>query len=193
LGLMSLSRRSPSTSSVGIGHRRSPGRSFFTTTLRESLPSICVWFPTLTFERLSYLVRDNDAAYGQVFRNRLRAMGIRDRPIFPRSPWQNGIAERLIGTLRRECLDQIIVIGEAHLQVGTDPQAKASVICRASHTAVGCRVTSNHSSCRRPWPRTRKAFDPNAMSTGRFCCDAVNSSRSKIVLDFRQGGSRPGE
>jgi transposase InsO family protein len=43
-------------------------------------------------------------------------MGIRDRPIFPRSPWQNGIAERLIGTLRRECLDQIVVIGEAHLR-----------------------------------------------------------------------------
>jgi transposase InsO family protein len=43
-------------------------------------------------------------------------MGIRDRPITPRSPWQNGVAERLIGTLRRECLDQIIVFGEAHLR-----------------------------------------------------------------------------
>jgi transposase InsO family protein len=64
----------------------------------------------------TYLIRDNDAAYGQVFKTRLRAMGIRDRPIFPRSPWQNGIAERLIGTLRRECLDQIVVIGEAHLR-----------------------------------------------------------------------------
>jgi len=64
----------------------------------------------------AYLVRDNDRAYGQVFTARLRAMGIRDRPIAPRSPWQNGIAERLIGTLRRECLDQIIVFGEAHLR-----------------------------------------------------------------------------
>jgi transposase InsO family protein len=64
----------------------------------------------------TYLIRDNDPAYGQVFKTRLRAMGIRDRPIFPRSPWQNGIAERLIGTLRRECLDQIVVIGEAHLR-----------------------------------------------------------------------------
>jgi transposase InsO family protein len=43
-------------------------------------------------------------------------MGICDQPITPRSPWQNGIAERLIGTLRRECLDQIIVFGEAHLR-----------------------------------------------------------------------------
>jgi transposase InsO family protein len=43
-------------------------------------------------------------------------MGIRDRPITPASPWQNGIAERLIGTLRRECLDQIVIFGEAHLR-----------------------------------------------------------------------------
>ncbi len=46
-----------------------------------------------------YLVRDNYAAYGQAFKNRLMAMGIRDRPIIPRSPWQNGITERVIGTL----------------------------------------------------------------------------------------------
>ena len=48
---------------------------------------------------------------------RVQAMGIRDRPITPRSPWQNGIAERLIGTFRRECLDQIVVFGEAHLRL----------------------------------------------------------------------------
>jgi transposase InsO family protein len=63
-----------------------------------------------------YLVRDNDRAYGQIFTARVRAMGIRDRPITLGSPWQNGIAERLIGTLRRECLDQIVVFGEAHLR-----------------------------------------------------------------------------
>ena len=64
----------------------------------------------------AYLVRDNDRAYGSVFTSRVRAMGIRDRPIDPGSPWQNGIAERLIGTLRRECLDQVIICGEAHLR-----------------------------------------------------------------------------
>ena len=47
----------------------------------------------------TYLVRDNDGAYGPVFTRRVRAMGIRDRPISPRSPWQNPYAERLIGTL----------------------------------------------------------------------------------------------
>ncbi len=43
-------------------------------------------------------------------------MGIRDRPISPGSPWQNGIAERLIGTLRRECLDHVVVFSERHLR-----------------------------------------------------------------------------
>jgi AcrB/AcrD/AcrF family/Integrase core domain len=64
----------------------------------------------------AYLVRDNDRAYGRVFTTRVRAMGIRDRPISPGSPWQNGCAERLIGTLRRECLDQLIIFSEMHLR-----------------------------------------------------------------------------
>jgi len=64
----------------------------------------------------AYLVRDNDRAYGHVFKSRVRAMGIRDRPISPGSPWQNGCAERLIGTLRRECFDQMLIVGEAHLR-----------------------------------------------------------------------------
>ena len=52
-----------------------------------------------------YIIRDRDGAYGDVLIRRLRAMGIRDRPIAPRSPWQNGCAERLIGSIRRDCLD----------------------------------------------------------------------------------------
>src|SRR5215475_5097090 len=64
----------------------------------------------------TYLVRDNDGAYGQAFTNRARTMGIRDRPISPRSPWQNPYAERLIGTLRRECLDHVLIYGERHLR-----------------------------------------------------------------------------
>jgi hypothetical protein len=64
----------------------------------------------------AYLVRDNDRAYGHVFTSRLRAMGIRDRPISFRSPWQNPYVERLIGTVRRECLDRVLIFGEAHLR-----------------------------------------------------------------------------
>ena len=62
-----------------------------------------------------YLVRDRDRIYGAVVMRRLRAMGIRDKPIAPASPWQNGFAERLIGSIRRECVDHVIVVGERHL------------------------------------------------------------------------------
>src|SRR5215204_5287329 len=64
----------------------------------------------------SYLIRDRDACYGNVFIRRLRSLGIRDHPISPHSPWQNGYAERLIGSIRRECLDHVVVFGERHLR-----------------------------------------------------------------------------
>src|SRR6202040_3769970 len=63
-----------------------------------------------------YLIRDRDRIYGSVVTRRLRAMGIRDKPTAPAAPWQNGFAERLIGSIRRECLDHIIVFSEAHLR-----------------------------------------------------------------------------
>ena len=49
-------------------------------------------------------------------KRRLRALGIRDRPIAPRSPWQNAYVERLIGSARRECIDEMILFGETHLR-----------------------------------------------------------------------------
>jgi Integrase core domain len=63
-----------------------------------------------------YIVRDRDSVYGEIFTRQLRAMGIRDRPIAPRSPWQNGHVERLIGSHRQECLDHVVVFGERHLR-----------------------------------------------------------------------------
>jgi len=63
-----------------------------------------------------YLIRDNDQIYGNSVLRRMRAMGIRDRPIAPASPWQNGFAERLIGSIRRECLDHLVILSEAHLR-----------------------------------------------------------------------------
>jgi transposase InsO family protein len=63
-----------------------------------------------------YLIRDRDRIYGSVVTRRLRAMGIRDKPTAPASPWQNGIAERLIGSIRHECVDHMIVLGEVHLR-----------------------------------------------------------------------------
>jgi hypothetical protein len=63
-----------------------------------------------------YLVRDNDRAFGIAFQDRVRAMGIRDRPISFRSPWQNGYVERLIGSIRRESTDHLIVFNAEHLR-----------------------------------------------------------------------------
>jgi hypothetical protein len=62
------------------------------------------------------MIRDRNRIYGTVVTRRLRAMGIRDKPVAPASPLQNGFAERLIGSIRRECLDHVIVLGEAHLR-----------------------------------------------------------------------------
>jgi transposase InsO family protein len=61
------------------------------------------------------LIRDRDGAFGSAYTRRIRAMGIRDHPVAARSPWQNGHVERLIGAIRRECLDHVVVSGEAHL------------------------------------------------------------------------------
>jgi transposase InsO family protein len=71
-------------------------------------------FPFDTAPR--YLVRDNDGIYGAAFRRRIRSLDIEDVPTAPRSPWQNPIAERIIGTLRRECLNHVIVLNERHLR-----------------------------------------------------------------------------
>jgi len=67
-------------------------------------------------EAPDYLIRDRDGSYGHAVTRRLAAMGIRDHPTAARSPWQNGHAERLIGSIRRECLDHIVVFGEGRLR-----------------------------------------------------------------------------
>jgi hypothetical protein len=71
-------------------------------------------FPWDTVPR--YLLRDRDKSYGPAFRHRVRAMGITEVITAPRSPWQNPYAERLIGSIRRECLDHVIILSERHLR-----------------------------------------------------------------------------
>jgi putative transposase len=71
-------------------------------------------FPWDTAPR--YLLRDRDKSYGPAFRHRVRAMGITEVITAPRSPWQNPYAERLIGSIRRECLDHVIILNERHLR-----------------------------------------------------------------------------
>jgi len=79
--------------------------------IARQLTEACGWEPVPR-----YILRDRDSVYGEIFKQRLRAMGIRDRPTAPRSPWQNGHTERLIGSIRRECLDHVVVFGERHLR-----------------------------------------------------------------------------
>ncbi len=63
-----------------------------------------------------YLLRDRDAVYGEGFQRRVASLGIDQALIAPRSPWQNAYAERLIGSIRRECLDHVLVLSEGHLR-----------------------------------------------------------------------------
>jgi len=86
---------------------RNPTAEWLARQITEAFP----WDRTPT-----YIVRDNDKAFGAVFTRRIQAMGIRDRPTSFRSPWQNGHVERLIGSIRRECTDHVIVLNEEHLR-----------------------------------------------------------------------------
>jgi transposase InsO family protein len=79
--------------------------------IARQLTEACGWT-----EPPRYIIRDRDGAYGAAFIRRLRAMGIRDRPTSARSPWQNGYVERLIGSVRRDCLDHVVVFSERHLR-----------------------------------------------------------------------------
>jgi putative transposase len=63
-----------------------------------------------------YVLRDRDAVYGGAFSSRVQTMGIHEVKTAPRSPWQNPYVERLIGTLRRDCLDHVVVLNEPHLR-----------------------------------------------------------------------------
>ena len=90
----------------------------------------------------THLIRDRDAAYGLAVTRRLAAMGIRDHPIAPRSPWQNGHAERLIGSIRRECLDHVVILGEATCAKPSRPMPPITTISGRTY----------------PWLRTRRSF-----------------------------------
>ncbi len=71
-------------------------------------------FPDETAPR--FLIRDRDGIYGKTFQRRVRNMGIEEVPTTPRSPWQNPFVKRLIGSIRRECINHVIVLNERHLR-----------------------------------------------------------------------------
>jgi transposase InsO family protein len=115
-----------------------------------------------------YLIRDRDAAYGEVLIRRLRSMGIRDRPTSPRSPWQNAYAERLIGSIRRECLDHVVVFGERHLRHILLSYMNYHNEIRTHLSLEGCADL--------PRPRTRRAhsLSPNpGRAASPICPDLI--------------------
>ena len=92
---------------VHFGVTTNPTAAWVAQQIREA-------FPWDTAPR--HVIRDRDSVYGGVFRARVLAMGIEEIITAPRSPWQNPFAERVIGSIRRECLDHVIVLNEWHLR-----------------------------------------------------------------------------
>ena len=90
-----------------------------------------------------YMIRDRDRIYGGILPRRLRAMGIRDKPTAPVSPWQNGFAERLIGSIRRERLDHIATKGRDHRRRPAAAAGASGAVAAAWRLiAVPCRFPS---------------------------------------------------
>jgi putative transposase len=71
-------------------------------------------FPDVTEPR--FLLRDRDRIYGEEFQERVPAIGIEEIMTVPQSPWQNPFCERLIGSIRRDCLNPVVILGESHLR-----------------------------------------------------------------------------
>ena len=130
-------------------------------------------FPWDTAPR--FLLRDRDASYGQTFRDRVQAMAIEEVVTAPRSPWQNAYVERIIGSIRRECLDHVIVFDERHLRRVlsayfrvSPPKQDASLagqgLSRASaHTAAVCRHRCRLPTGRRSAPSLRASRSVNGL------------------------------
>ena len=88
----------------------------------EPCPYTAAWLSQQVIEAFpwdtapSFLLRDRDASYGSVFSGRVAAMGVTEVVTAPRSSWQNPYVERVIGSIRRECLDHVIIFNERHLR-----------------------------------------------------------------------------
>jgi putative transposase len=126
-------------------------------------------FPWDTAHR--FLLRDRDASYGQTFRDRVEAMAIEEVATAPRSPWQNAYVERIIGSIRRECLDHVIIFDERHLR------RVLSDYFQYHHQS------RTHLSLSKDCPEPRPIQPPSAgtvitFSTGRRPAPSLRASRS---------------
>ncbi len=101
---------------IAISHDRRKIRHFAVTANPHSQWTIQQLRETFAFnETTKYVIRDNDGIYSNEFKQTIKGFGMKDKPKASRSPWQNPFAERVIGTLRRECLDHMIILNEKHL------------------------------------------------------------------------------
>jgi len=101
---------------VAISHNRRKILHFAVTAHPHSHWAIQQLRETFAFdETTKYVIRDNDKIFSDDFKQCVRKLGLEDTPTAPRNPWQNPIAERVLGTLRRECLDHMIILNEKHL------------------------------------------------------------------------------
>lgn len=101
---------------VAISHERRKIIHFAVTKNPHSQWAIQQLRETFAFdETTKYVIRDNDKIFSEDFQTQIKRFGLEDTPTAPRSPWQNPICERVIGTLRRECLDHMIILNEKHL------------------------------------------------------------------------------
>jgi len=101
---------------VAISHDRRKILHFALTENPHSQWAIQQLRETFAFDETTmYVIRDNDGIYSNEFKQTIKRFGLKDTPTAPRSPWQNPFAERVIGTLRRECLDHMIILNEKHL------------------------------------------------------------------------------
>ena len=108
----------------------------------------------------SFLLRDRDASYGSVFSKRVAAMGVTEVVTAPRSPWQNPHVERVIGSIRRECLDHVVIFNERHLR-----RVLSRLLPTHSHASVARQglpgpsplAPPSHAGSEEWWPSRRSA------------------------------------
>jgi transposase InsO family protein len=148
-----------------------------------------------------YLLRDRDRSYGTAVRRRLQAMGIRDHPTAPRSPWQNGHVERLIGSIRRECLDHMWswvkppCAAPSRRTPATTTRSERTGRCIKTHRMPGRSNSperSSHVRCSADFTITTCGSRFLA-HTGVFGKDNYNRARTHLALDKDAPLGRPAQ
>ena len=123
---------------VAISHNRRRILHFGITSNPHAEWAIQQLRETFAFDEMTkYVIRDNDKIFSEDFKRTIKRFGLEDTPTAPRSPWQNPIAERVIGTLRRECLDHVIILNERHLHSVLDEYINEYYNISRTHMSLG--------------------------------------------------------